>query len=569
MQLLPYREYVVAMNGHGPNVLAQWGGSGGVGWLSYPAPTASSAPTATASGSGGSLSAGDYLYQYALYNSTTGVVSAVGLFTSSVTAVLNDSVTIDLTSGGFLSDRYFPGADKIRIYRTTAGGAEFYLLADKDINAASHVDSAADSTLTERAPDYVGYAAPSRFGFVMDDRLWLGHQSGAESRLVYTERQTLADFYAENYLDVGYGDGDELVGGFGVSDRAVVFKRRSIWLVSGGGAPEAFRLAVGVGCVQHATIAAAHDQIFWMGEGGVYTMALPPGSGSPESLTGNAWREFFAAFTDADYEECAGVWDPINERYLLGVRVDGVRKTLVYTRRTRAWALWDLDATAFTTLFGGGTNRVYGGWRGYLSEIDTGLNDGGNPHGTAHAASGTVTSATATTLTDSGATWTAVSDVVNGRVSGLNNLTVTVRDADGENEQSRTVLDNTGTTLTVSEAWDVTPESGWTYAFGEIEGRWRSPRLQGERWDRRGRLDRVRVLNVVPEEESGDESTVYVSVDGGAEETFENPADSRYVEHGVRAGYGREYVVGVRQTSAVQTFEVGALALPFQPGEGI
>jgi len=61
---------------------------------------------------------------------------------------------------------------------------------------------------------------------------------------------------------------------------------------------------------------------------------------------------------------------------------------------------------------------------------------------------------------------------------------------------------------------------------------------------------------------------LYVSVDDGAEETFDNAADSRLVEAGVRAGHGREFVVGVRQTSADRTFEVGAVALPFLPGEG-
>lgn len=569
-QLVPYREYVVAMNGYGANVLAQWGGTGG-SWLSLPAPTASSAPTATPAGSGGSLSAGVYQYLYSLYNSTTGVESAVGAFISSATAVSNDEITLDLTSGSFMPDRYFPGVDEIRIYRTVAGGSEYYYLDAVAMDATSYVDDLADASLIDQGarPLFVGYAAPSRFGFEMDDRLWLGNQSGNESRLVYTERFTLAAFYAENYVDVGYGDGDELTGAYGVADRAVAFKRRSLWLVTGGGEVSVYKLASGVGCVQHATIAASHDALFWMGEGGVYTMPLPLGSGSPLSLTGAQWRTFFAALTDADYESCSGVWDAFQERYLLSLTVGGVRKVLVYTSRTQAWALWDCDLEGFTVLSGGGANRVYCGWRGYLAELGVGLNDGGNPHATSHAYSGTVTGGGAYTLTDSAATWTAVSDVVNGRLSGLNNVSVTVMDADGENVQTRTVVDNTGTELTVSEAWDENPAAGWTYMLGAIEGRWRSPLLGLERWDRRARLDRVRVLNVPPSSASGDESTVFVSVDSGAEETFVNGADDRYVELGVRGGHGRECVVGVRQTSADATFEVGAVVLPFLPSEGI
>lgn len=571
MQAVPYREYVVFMNGYGENTLVAWSAID-LGQLSYAAPTSTTAPDATAAGSGGSLSAGDYLYHYAVYNSVTGVESAVGLFSSSVTAVLNDAVTLDLTSNGFMPDRYFPGADTLRIYRTEADGAAFYLLTEEDIAATTYEDTASDASIAVPAnlkPAYAGYALPSRFCVEMDDRLFLGNQAGYESRLVYTERSSLGAFYAENYIDVGYGDGDVLVGGYGVADRAVVFKRRSAWLaVSGGGEVAIYKLAAGVGCVQHATIAAAHSALYWMGEGGVYTMPLPLGSGSPQSLTGGQWRDFFTGFTDADYENCAGVWDPINERYLLTLTMDGVRKVLVFTASSQAWALWEGDIESFAVLGGGGTNKVYCGWRGHLSELNSGLGDGGNPHSTEHEFSGTVSSGTANTLTDSTATWTVPSAVVNGRLSGLQNVTVTVMDAAGANVQERTIVGNTGTALTVATDWDTNPAAGWTYMLGAIEATWRSPKMGMDRWDRRKALDRVEVLNVPPSSASGDESTVFVSVDDGTEETFDNAADSRLVEVGVRAGHGREFVVGVRQTSADMTFEVGAVALPFLPGEG-
>jgi hypothetical protein len=219
---------------------------------------------------------------------------------------------------------------------------------------------------------------------------------------------------------------------------------------------------------------------------------------------------------------------------------------------------------------------------------------------------------------------------------------VTVWDSAGGNEQTRMIISNTGTVLTVDEAWDVTPAAGWVYHLGAIEGRWRSARLGLQRWDHEQRLERVRVLNVVPAAaeaisfasldlawdggtgtqyvtdslgaclfEAGhvgkafvidgdayvvetvlhpnyvtvnleigtstgstgvlagadnvDESEVFVVCDDLDEETVVNAAASRYVQDWI-GGRCREAVVGVRQTSADETFEVGALVLPFVPG---
>lgn len=641
MQALPYRDGVVFLNGHGENRVVTWS-TGVQDWLSYEAPVASSAPTVTAAGSGGSLSAGLYQYVFSIYNSLTGVESAIGTFIASQTAVSSDELTINFVSGGFMPDRYFPGADKIRIYRTKAALGVFYFRAEVDIADTVFVDGAADSTLVELMPDRMGYAAPSRFAFELNDALWLGNQAGAESRLVFTDPFTLGAFHSDNYRDIGAGDGDVLTGGIGISDRGLVFKRRSMWLVAGAGSQvQVDPFIVGVGCVQHATIAASHDTLFWMGEGGVYAMGLPLG-GAPVSLTGGTWRSFFADFTDADYENCSAVWDAFHERYILSMMLGTVRKVLVYTTRNKAWALWDVDASGFVVLSGGGTNEVFCGWRGYLAQLGSGLNDGGNPHATAHGATGTVTGATSTTLTDSTATWTAITAVANGRLSGLQQVDVTVWDSAGGNEQTRMIIGNTGTVLTVDEVWDVTPAAGWVYHLGAIEGRWRSARLGLQRWDHEQRLERVRVLNVVPAAaeaisfasldlawdggtgtqyvtdsdggclfEAGhvgkafvidgdayvvetvlhpnyvtvnleigtstgstgvlagadnvDESEVFVVCDDLDEETVVNAAASRYVQAWV-GGRGREVVVGVRQTSGDETFDVGAFVLPFVPG---
>lgn len=74
--------------------------------------------------------------------------------------------------------------------------------------------------------------------------------------------------------------------------------------------------------------------------------------------------------------------------------------------------------------------------------------------------SGAATSATSTTLVDSGKTWTAHAYQSSGAV----NYFVQITGGTGAG-QMRTLNDNTATTLTVSYAWSTTPDTSSTYAI--------------------------------------------------------------------------------------------------------
>ncbi len=88
---------------------------------------------------------------------------------------------------------------------------------------------------------------------------------------------------------------------------------------------------------------------------------------------------------------------------------------------------------------------------GFLFEAEKGKYDGAQVNSTA-------TAATSTTLTDSTQTWT-----VNTYVQ----LWVLIRSGTGVG-QSRVIISNTATELTVDHAWDVTPDSSSTFSIGAI-----------------------------------------------------------------------------------------------------
>lgn len=557
-QLLLHRDRVVAVNGAGENLIE--GGE----QLSYAAPAMTGPITITASGSGGSLDVGVYRYLFSIYNSVSGVESAVGTEISSQTAVSSDKFTLDFTTGGFMPGRFFRGADKIRIYRTKAGGAVYYHLADIDIYATSYEDGAADSGLVTIRPEYVGYAAPSRFGFVLNGSLWLGNQSGAENRLVYSEPNTLGGFYSENYIDLG--DSEELTGGVVLGNRAVVFKAGSTWLVTGAGPGVAAQLLFpGVGCVQHATIASSHERVFWLGRGGVYTMGSD--LGTPESLTLDGWRDFFDGMDSDDYEACSGFWDPISERYFLGFSVSGVRRTLVWHHRRRAWALWDLPLTGFVLDLD--STAIYAGLRNQVVQLEYGLSDG-------HYANdlfgqnmyGTATGGSSTTLVDSGAQWMTDNG---GKLIGVS---VRVTYLDGTTA-TRTVMGNTDTQLTVDAPWTA-PVAGCTYELGPINAYWSTPRLSPHRWDRVCRLDRAYLLSKridFDDVAAVDEVTVQVLLDeyesgAGRAQSFSWPVGRRVTNLAVTSGQSREFRVKVSDDSSKRSFDLAGIGLRVVVQEG-
>jgi len=556
-QLLAYRGLVVVLNGYGENYVAQY-----ADLLSLPAPVLVSGLTISAAGSGGNIDLGVHKYLFSIYNSTTGAESAVATTITTKTAAANDKFTLDFTSGGWNAGTY-AGADKIRIYRTKAGGAVYYFVAEIAIASTSYIDNTADSGLVTILNSYHGYAAPSRFGFVFNDSLWLGNQLFGESRLVYTEAGTLADFFSDNYVDIGLGDGDELTGGIAVGDRCCVFKRRSIWGVSGVAGSVGVRLLFpGVGCVQHATIAASDDAVYWLAEGGVYRMSLPLGAGTPESLTLNGWRDFFAAMDNSDYEECSAVWDGASERYILSLRVDGARVVLVFCARRNAWALWDVEANGFCVGRVDGASRIYCGWRRWVALFEEGRSDGlylvdsfDQPM------RGVATGGSTTTLENSGAAWLSSFGGI------LQDVDVTVVRADGN--ETRRVTGNTATTLTVDSPWTA-PEAGDVYYLGAIRATWRTPRVGMVRWDVSSRLDRVRVLCRAPVSDVEAEGLVTVAVQMDERlprETFSLRVGDRLSSFGVDKGSCTEVRVGIEDFSPDQTFDVAGLALAVAPLE--
>lgn len=128
--------------------------------------TAPSFTPGVATGAAGALT-GDYYYKVSYYNSTTGHESN-GSTMSAVVSPSSEKVNLSgLTAS---SDSQ---VDKKRIYRTTAGGAIFFYLAEIANATTTYEDNIADSALgTTECPSHNDVPGPFVFWEEWDGRIW-------------------------------------------------------------------------------------------------------------------------------------------------------------------------------------------------------------------------------------------------------------------------------------------------------------------------------------------------------------------------------------------------------------
>lgn len=98
-----------------------------------------------------------------------------------------------------------------------------------------------------------------------------------------------------------------------------------------------------------------------------------------------------------------------------------------------------------------------------------GIGKSGGAHPDCSPLNGTVTSGGSTTLTCSGASFPTAGEALNGvEVTKITSAGV---------EESKVIVSNTGTVLTVNSAWTTNPVAGDTFRIGPLVAKWRTGRL--------------------------------------------------------------------------------------------
>jgi hypothetical protein len=382
------------------------------------------------------------------------------------------------TTGTLAADPGVP-FDSYRIYRTVAGGSDYFLLGDSKGFSAAYTDGKPDASLGNPLDTTLDTINPPKARYIADYKgtIFLGQGTSISFSRVPVKVTSSADTFWLATDNIDIGSKKSITGLHTTADSLMVFTENEVKELTGFGAAT-FRIknAVnGVGTVSDETIETDinGDLIFFSGTSGVYklrTFDQPTVDGSGESITNNrrvsvqrlsspALDSVFQGIDDqidldpADYASAHAYYDSDNDLYFLYVG----SHCFLYDNKGAIWT--HIPATQMlgsTWRKSGGSVGVgvlydnygfwYNNWTGYENGIHSGTVTG-NP-----TASGN------TTLTDAGATFNTTGD-------GLKGLWVFLDNTAGEWRQ---ISSNTGTQITVSSAWTTNPVVADSYYIAYI-----------------------------------------------------------------------------------------------------
>lgn len=391
------------------------------------------------------------------------------VYSTGTAAVTNGSSTVTLTSANLTT-----GMDYWNFL--VEGDSKSYTISD--INTGAGTFKLYDALGTEKTYDGSTNATASYYLYNTD------------SIFYYSYKDLYGNPKPESYQALGYipiepDDGDEASGIGKLGDYWFLGKRNHIYIVSGDD-PDDFvyrKLSSSVGVISHWGIANDKDgNIIFPHESGVYltdgTTTIELSRDIRNIFTGTGNAPFY--INKSYLYLCHGVYDPIENCYRLWVPSDdymesGVDSTICDKclrydfnkiivdgkEYTVGWTWDDIPATCSAIIKdANGKPEVWFGdnW-GFVKKFsDTVFNDGVGSG--ADTRRGTVTSATTSTLVDSGATFYTTG-------SGLQGVFAHIISGTGVG-QIRRISSNNATTLNITPNWTTTPDTTSVYAIGGI-----------------------------------------------------------------------------------------------------
>jgi hypothetical protein len=345
------------------------------------------------------------------------------------------------------------------------------------IGDATHDEAVIDAVRRDPLPGETANDPPTITPAVA--AVWKGYGIAFPTNSSEMHVSTQGDIEAwnpRNVFKVSPGDGEAVQLAQPVGSEFVIMKPHRAWYLTGDTLPFGIEeLHSSFGCVsQEAGVEVGRRFFAWDAVKGPYwtdlTNWVPLGDYRIEQTLGRINR--------AALDGIRAVHDEARSLVIWAVPTIGStrrRTLLAYHYGLEAWLppMTGLEIASLAQYTDAqGALRVYAGdYWGRLFALFDATRDG-VPAG-ASTVTGTVTSATSSTLVDTAATFYTTGD-------GLAGLPVAVRSPAG-GWQWRRIASNTADTLTLETTtdnpWTTTPAAGWTYIIGGIEWYWTTPWL--------------------------------------------------------------------------------------------
>ena len=478
-QFLVWRDQVYAVNGSddagqfGTNLRIQLSNDT-IYPMSVKIPTV--APTAAENGFG--VLTGEYSWFYTFYDPTLDRESNASTIVTKTPAAKKMLITVAACPDATFTH--------FRIYRTLTGGDEYFRLVTQAVaTGLTYDDNVTDLAVSLEsgygdAGDDVWDHAPTCGAIceLPDGRIALGDDiENAKHKRIYVcyDADHPEAFPVANRLTAGAENGAKILVMLPFGDQTAVICEDGIWVINATCTECEYRLPNG-GVGRHCGKETPYGIIF-VGRHGVYIFTgyavyrLSSVLDGTWATIDRDWLPYVETAYDSELDlflvaVCTTAGGAQNDTILaLDCRTLDNRDERGYPEPrwsvwpyVRAEGLWSCQAAR-----PGDSKTFLGVGRGVLCELDDEVHQDAVASGTVKS---TVTSATAGTLTDSGAAFRTAGD-------GLMGCNVFITEGTGTG-QTREITSNTATALTLASNWTTTPDATSEYQVGAIPVRMHS-----------------------------------------------------------------------------------------------
>lgn len=262
---------------------------------------------------------GTYDWKFTYYSSTWGQESPATDPTPSLTLTKGYQAEFNMSGAGITASPWTGDqrVDKVRMYRrkVSAGESQWQFVQEDDITITDWSDYTKDNDLdsTTLAPDSYSTTLPTfRYMAFQGDVLFMAGAYSEPTRLYYSLPGR--PFSVTGYLETGSGfDIDRITGVFAHQGVLVIFKERSIWLLSGNSEDTFYlrKVVSDIGCRSHFSVVPVEDVLYFLSEDGFSTFdgatAKPVSGSKPDPIRNEVVRRN----TSRD-AYCVGARDRLN-----------------------------------------------------------------------------------------------------------------------------------------------------------------------------------------------------------------------------------------------------------------
>ncbi len=243
-------------------------------------------------------------------------------------------------------------------------------------NGSSNVWSYSGSTLLP-----VPASPPVKYIVFRKDRLYGAGSPSEPNRLYFTDTGDPSIWNtSSNYIDIRENDGDVITGILPLQDYLVIYKRNSIWLLSGTANSSFFltQVSSSIGCNASKSLVAYENVHYFLDNTGVYQF----NSSQLLNISEKVQPEI-DSIPKNSFANAVGVI--YKRQYLLSYTKEGENYNntiLILDLRLLAWALWsNLNISSFTLWDGGDDElEIFAGdsSAGFVWQLDSGDDDDGS-----------------------------------------------------------------------------------------------------------------------------------------------------------------------------------------------